>query len=164
MAHQLAMNTGLLLDRRDQPQVDILHCQAVQRAVEQHVQLQQRLRIKRLIHLDHRVPDQIALNDNHRQNVIPVHLRQLDELDLVARDRRHRYERCVVRIVRQQLCRLLQQILEMILMLQQQRLHFLHFLVFFLQKLVHIHAVAPVGRNASRRGVRLNNQSHLLQI
>ena len=70
----LAVLARLLLYLGNQSQVDLVDRDPAQAVVQQHVQLQERLRIQHLVDADHTVADDVAVDDDYRQDVLRVDL------------------------------------------------------------------------------------------
>ena len=162
--HDLAVAAGLLLDIGDQPEVDLGEGQSVEPRIQKQIQLQDLFLADFFIQVDDVVLDDIAFNHDHIQKLSRVQLRQLDELDLISLVGGSRKHRGVVRVVRQKLHHLLENLLHPVRLCDHQAVHRGDLFCSLTHQPVHIQSVRPVCRNSARGCMRLDNVSHLFQI
>ena len=154
----------MLLDLLNQCQIDIAQRLALKISVQEKIQTDHILFFQRAVEIDYPVLQDAAFQHHHGKNLISAYQRKLYELQLADLRLRCRNHRRVIRARRQKLYNLLEHLLQPVNLLDHDFILLLCLGRLLLEHVVYIETISLVGRDPSRRCMRLKNVAHVFQI
>ena len=141
------MDACLLFHTGNHLQINLCNRLPVQHRIQKNVQLKNTFCIQLLTDRNQSVPDDIAFSDDNSQNLIRIHLRQLNKFQFVLVILRRRNHCGIIGIAGKHLHNLLQHLLHFICPPNHQLLQLCDLAVLFLYQMIYIQTISLIGRN-----------------